>query len=210
MASITSSITEAVPQISYDVIGRLVPGTTVILSLAIVYVGPTRAFTQLNALLTNPNSAISVWALLLLLLIAYTVSIVLFGIWNLARTLLRRMRSPKKERDPKQPSPALMYDAIRVKSPEAGARLVKLSAERHLAQVLITGWSIAGALNLYLLIRASSMERVLLEIAFAVGIIGAYSFMRRIEKAYNTNLKNHWLILQCDQQSTHTVSSTDG
>jgi hypothetical protein len=208
MEKIISSITEIVPQITYDIIARFVPGTMAILSWAIVAKGPTGD--ELDELLTGLNS-VSGWAVLLFLLVAYIVSIVLYGIWILTETIWERVHarlrrsSDSKAESIQVPYNVLVYDAIRIKSPAVGARIVKLRAEIRQSQVLIVGWMIASILNLVLLTGCWSMHRALLELALVSGIIGAYSFRWHLNAKYVASIENHGRILQLDQEPWFTT-----
>lgn len=203
-----SSLREVVPQLFYDIIGRLVPGMVVILSFVIVYVWPTYTCNSIGPLLSGQILSFGFWTFLFLAMVSYVVSILLFGLWNVIETFLRNSPTAVNngEDDPKQPSRSFMYDAIRLKSPDAGARLVKLRAEIHLSQVLLAGWIILAVVNLYLIIRDMSAERAFLEGVLILSILGAYSFMRYIESRFITNLENHWRILCCDTIENYDVS----
>ncbi len=199
---------EVVPQLFYDLIGRLVPGMVLLLSFGIVYAGPTYALSSIEPLLSGRNLSFGFWTFLVLIMVSYVVSIVLSGLWDGVTELFHRFftvvkallnhsstKGNNKEDDSEYPSHSLMYDIIRLKAPDVGARLVKLRAESRLPKVLIAGWIILAVVNLYLLIRNPSVERTLLEGVLILSILGAYSFMRHIESRYTTSLKNHWDIL---------------
>jgi len=216
MADVTSTVAASVPQIEYDVIGRLVPGTAVLLTLGVVYTGPKQFPAQFQNLVQDPNLATSVWLVFLVLFAAYVTSIVFYGIGRLGRStarLLRRAirrlgRKPEQaQADDPGPSHALMFDAIRLKSPESGARLTKLRAERRLAQILILGWSLAAVWNLVLLLGRFSVDRLWLQVALIVGVLAAWAFGRHMSDIYDTSLRHHWQILQFDQEPWYTPSS---
>lgn len=233
MESIVSTITEIVPQITYDIIARFVPGTMVILSWAIVYAGTQKAWIQFNDFMAGSQSRIG-WSVVFFFLAAYIVSIVLYGIWKLGAALLncgcavcqcmtskltllqkihkeilpywqrftrciRGKQGEDSEHDKKYPSESLMYDAIRVKSPAVGSRIVKLRAEVRQAQVLIVGWVITIILTHSSYIKYP-IDKDVLGVALVVSIIGLYLFRWHLKGKYITNIKNHWRILQLDQE----------
>ncbi|MBN1121195.1 MAG: hypothetical protein JXJ17_08955 [Anaerolineae bacterium] len=194
MEKTASSLVELIPQVTYDIIGRVIPGTVIILTWAITWLGPSKAFGLLGEYLADPDFPITLWTFLLFAVIAYILSIVLYGITKVP-SLFRKKPDEEEKIDPEKPSAALKYDAIRVASPEAGARLVKLSAEQHAAQILITGWLLAGSVNLYLLIASFSVERLFLGIVLAFALVGIYSFYKYIRTGFQKNLNDHWYIL---------------
>ena len=106
------------------------------------------------------------------------------------------MSHTENKQDMNNPTTALMYDFIRTKSPEAGARLVKLRAEYDLARTLIMGLAIASIYNIFPLADNASVERLSIEAALVISVIGLWSFGNYIERRYTANLKNHWHILK--------------
>jgi hypothetical protein len=202
-----SAITELVPQISYDIIGRIIPGIIVIFSLIIATLGPTSALVHIDAWVIHPDPPLSGWAVVLFIVAGYTMAVILAGIRHFPG-LFRRPRDERYEPNLENPSESLKYDAIRVKSPKAGAQHTKLSAEINQAGVLVVGWAISAAINLYPLIIGFSPDRFWLEIALVISIAGAYSFRKRICQSQRISLINHWLILQCAQLPTFMEDTT--
>jgi len=198
-----SAVADLVPQVSYDIIGRIIPGIIATFSLAIAVLGPTQALAKIDAFVIHPNPPLSGWAVILFIVVAYTLSIVLDGIWHIPN-LFRHPRHKGYRPDPGNPSIPLQYDMVRIKSPEAGARLVKLGAERHQATVLVTGWLISATINLYFSIAAFSPERLWLEIALVVGIVDALSTRKHVHESQMFGLIDHWFILQCDRLPAST------
>jgi hypothetical protein len=203
-----SAVTELVPQVSYDVIGRIIPGIIATLSLAIAVLGPTQAFAEIDVRVIHPDPPLSGWVVVLFIVVAYTLAVVLDGIWHIP-DLFRRPRYEGYKSDLENPSVPLQYDMVRIKSPEAGARLVKLGAESHQARVLITGWLISAAINLYFLVAAFSLERLWLEVTLIVGIVGAFSSRKHISENQRLGLIDHWFILQCDRLPSSTEGHSD-
>jgi hypothetical protein len=189
------SISELVPQISSDIIGRIIPGVIVVFSLLIAVVGPTQASGYIDAWIVHPSSPISGWAIVLLIVAGYVAGVILVGIWHVPALFHRPFHQGYKP-DPDNPSDSLRFDMVRVKSSKAGARNTKLSAEMSQARVLIVGWAACAAINLYFLVTAFSLERLWLEIALAISVAGAVSFRRHIHGLLQLSLANHWLILR--------------
>ncbi len=78
-----SAIAELVPQVSYDIIGRIIPGIMVIVSLVIAVLGPAQALGHLDEFIIHPDPPVSGWAVVLLLIVAYLGS---HSGWNLAHS----------------------------------------------------------------------------------------------------------------------------
>ena len=96
-----------------------------------------------------------------------------------------------------------MYDAIQHYDPAAGARLAKLSAERHMCRVLIVGCPticIAHAFHNYADWRSS--EYCLLFVVLMVGLVGSVFLYLHLAIRQRRALLNNWDLIQykIDQQ----------
>lgn len=191
-----STLTDVVPQIGYDLISRIIPGTVLIFSLITAALGPARAFTTLDAWVIHPDTPPSGWGVILFVVAGYVLALLLTGICDL--------HEKKKEKELFR----LKYDIVRHKLPVAGARIVKQSAERRLGGLLAVGWSICAVINAYFLISDFSLDRVWLEVALIVGIVAASLFRDHIAELQKSRVDNHWFILYLDQQLAFPLFSS--
>jgi hypothetical protein len=83
-----------------------------------------------------------------------------------------------------------------LKYPKTGAWLTKLYAETNATQVLIIGWVVSAAINIYCLVAAFSVERLLLEVGLIAGITGAAAVRNSIAATRDASLENLWVLLQ--------------
>lgn len=195
MGEQTSTLMGAIPQISYDILGRVIPGVTVLFSWVAVVYGPERVIELLQGFLLNTYT-LSIGVLLAVAVLAYVLANMLHSIWIWFRNRFgKKKESARKESVWDNPSEWFMYDAIRLVSPDVGARLVKLRAERRSAEVMIIGWIIAALLNAWLLIAAFSGARLILELILVFLTFSAVIFRKNIKKGYEENMKNHWFLL---------------
>ena len=67
-----SAIAEVVPQVSYEIVGRVMPGIVIILSVVVVAMGPTQAVMYLDKAVIHPDPALSGWAVVLVIVAAMT------------------------------------------------------------------------------------------------------------------------------------------
>jgi hypothetical protein len=167
-----------IPQVFYDFIARLIPGTILIWSSFLVYYGYSLSIVLFK---NNLGKAWNTYFILIIvtLFVAYIISIILSGIvifitdklgWSkfaffisikknntewreigLPKHTLNAMQILKTKYSSEEndlPSPSFIYDYLRLKAPNIGAMLVKLRAECHMCKVLIIGWSILIFLNL--------------------------------------------------------------
>jgi hypothetical protein len=158
-----SAIAEIVPQVSYEIVGRIIPGIVVILSLVVVAMGPTQAVTYLDEAVIHPDPALSGWAVVLMVIAAYILAFVLDGVWQIP-VCVNRWREKPSQPNLQTPSPRLKFDIVNQKYPKAGAWLTKLYAETNATQMLIVGWVLSATINTYYLVTTFSVERLWLEV----------------------------------------------
>ncbi|MBU0510991.1 MAG: hypothetical protein KJ638_04725 [Chloroflexi bacterium] len=190
-----SAIAEVVPQVSYEIVGRIIPGIVVILSLVVVAMGPTQAVMYLDEAVIHPDPALSGWAVVLMVIAAYILVFALDGVWQIPACVRRRGEKPCQP-DLQAPSTSLKFEVVNQKLPKAGAWLTKLYAETNAAQVLIIGWVVSAAINIYCLVTAFSVERLWLEVGLIAGTIGAVAVRNSITTTRKESLENLWVLLQ--------------
>ncbi|SRR6266545_729740 len=134
-----------IPQIFYDLIGRVVPGAFLLLLCFVLFLDPVSA--QAIAVFLFKKPGVPFTAILLSgLTVAYVAGTLLgavgFTIWH--REWTTRGLSKLKVEYPDADKSAttgvsLMYDYVLLREPAAGARVVKLRAEQHMCRALIVG-----------------------------------------------------------------------
>jgi hypothetical protein len=91
-----SAVAEVVPQVSYEIVGRIIPGIIVILSLVVAVMGPTQAVMYLDKTVIHPDPALSGWAAVLMIIAAYILAFVLDGVWQIPACVRRRGEKPRQ------------------------------------------------------------------------------------------------------------------
>jgi hypothetical protein len=193
-SSSLSAIAEVVPQASYEIIGRIIPGIVVTFSLVAAAMGPTQAVTYLNEAVIHPDSALSGWAVVLMVIAAYILAFVLDGVWQILVRVRRRGEKPCQP-DLQAPSTSLKFDVVNQELPKAGAWLTKLYAEANATEVLIIGWVVSATVNIYYLVTTFSVERLWLEVGLIVGTIGVVAARNSIVTTREDSLENLWVLL---------------
>lgn len=159
-----------VPQLFFDIIGRLVPGTVVIGILYVSIVGLEAGLQSARSWLTTPAAsypAITIIAAVNFVL-AYTLAMILMGFCSLAGGILLNLRNPlrwllatfgselrirsKEEVKESAKQFSKNYDRIKREDAAAGNRITKLHAEIHMAEILTSGFVLS--------ITAMSLGRV--------------------------------------------------
>jgi len=134
-----------IPQVFYDLIGRLVPGAFLIALSGVLLVDSSSARSVAMFLFKEPGIPLSV-LLITGALMAYMVGTFLgaigFAFWNREWTRKRAVAAIRLELpagDDPHAGRSFVYDSILIHEPSAGSRLVKLQAERHMCRVLMIG-----------------------------------------------------------------------
>lgn len=94
------------------------------------------------------------------------------------------------------PTLAFIYDFVRLRSPDVGARLVKVRAECHMCAVLVTGLTMITIWNLGGIILSPTKGEIVVELGLLLSVVAFWVFMRDLEERFMTSLSNHWFILR--------------
>jgi hypothetical protein len=209
-----------IPQIFYDLIGRIVPGAVISGSAFLLLDDPKSAL--LNAVTwsdgTSNQLAPALVILLVGLVIAYTVGTLLGGIWfTLSKLFKKKSAIPAEAEDPdvdkntvKIPRPEIIfkngkaivpdkwisyiYDYIQMRCPRTAGRIAKLRAEWHMCGVIIVGSAILFLLNLYKLFTDFTTASLYFEIGLALAFFAAYSLSSHVKNRRLAVLGNVWFL----------------
>lgn len=221
-----------IPQVFYDLIGRIVPGLIILVTGYFAWKGHNINQQDINNLLNwfEGKEKSTFLHMLSFILISYTVAFILDGFYKIYRGIVTKIKYKKEENKllyieyvdtivgetvcndflksfelgeinivPKYgfPSVPIMYDLMRLKDKEVGARLVKLSAEIKMCQTVITGLVI---ITLICLINTiNNLQSIIYYTVFIIVIICfAISFRaicNHLKERFQWSLCNHWLLL---------------
>jgi hypothetical protein len=170
-----------VPEVFYDLIARLVPGSLFLIGAGAVLRGPAAFAASLAAGLPAANLA----SIMLLALLAYLAAIVLKEGWEVAA---RSGRLPAERRGPSA-------DLLRVRSrmPAEGSWLLKLQAEKSICEVLVPGLAILFMGNLWLVATqgpGDAAERIALAVVLLVSGAALLRWARRLEILFGQGLEH--------------------
>lgn len=193
-----------VPQVFYDLIGRVVPGAFLLALGGLLFTDPVSS-RDLAFFVFKEAGVPATLVLLAVLLVAYVVGTLLgaigFAFWH--REWTAKELSKIRVELPELPGPyktgtgfPFMYDSILVHAPAAGARAVKLRAEQHMCRVLIVGTAM-------LFVAYCSTHWPPWELSRDLGIVGvlaliavaAYLFHVHLDLRTRWLLVNYWYLL---------------
>jgi hypothetical protein len=229
-----TTIASFFPQVFYDLIARVFPGSLLILAaLHITCDKQTCDITVLMRYFTDFTGKLGSHIIVFLsfIMASYLLSVLLDGFYKLFENIYKRLHdwihrrvlrkeiippnfferqikaviSETLEESPQQfarfkpsdfPHVSVMYDAIRMVNPAAGARLVKLRAEFHMARISVIGFLILLAVN-SLIYYGEFADGIYLFNGLCIIMISAFSivFVQR-RKRFLWGLCNHWLLMR--------------
>ena len=173
-----------IPEVFFDIIARLVPGSLFLVGAFVVHFGPKTFAGVLMRALPSVNLA----SLLLFGLLAYFVAIVLKEIWEFGiRTICV---TPEGE------GPSAQFLAIRSRMPAEASWLLKLQAEKNICEVLVTGLGILFFGNLWLIAArplGDLSERIALGLVLLISAVAFCRWKKSLTCFYDEGLR----ILHC-------------
>jgi hypothetical protein len=193
---------DIIPEVFYDIIARIIPGSVLVIAACMVYFGPSQV---LETLLTN-SDLVDARLTLAFLLLAYLVAVIVGPIWEVAGDLKRwkeRMEE-KREAEEQETAGSTSVEAENAKDasldpdrilfrtlkhlPKAAAKLSKFQAEVKLCEVLIVGFGVLGPVNLGLCVFGDSLyrvERVFLLAAMAISTFSCCAWRSHLRKQHD-------------------------
>jgi hypothetical protein len=207
-----------IPEIFYDIIARIIPGSVLVIATTMIYLGPSKVVKMLLSDSTEIDAPLT----LLFLLLAYLVAIVTGSVWeavsclakrwgecNLAKRWkdwIKRRREKKKSKEIEaatskpikvEKAQDVPFDTdrtffrVRKDLPQEASKLLKIQAEKRLCEVLIVGFSVLWPVDLCLCVFGSPPyqgEQAFLLGAIALSIFSCWEWRIHLENQYLDSL----------------------
>jgi GrpB-like predicted nucleotidyltransferase (UPF0157 family) len=196
-----------IPQVFYDLIGRVVPGATVLAASSLLFEEPER-LVEVGGSAFDRAAFWPFFSILTALLVSYVTGLLLGAIWFFFAG---------REWEKKPPSLSIherpdlghlgirqsfMYDAVHLYNSAAGARLAKLRAEQHLCGVLVVGFSLLSAVRILSFVIGRGPATFWWPlVSFALVIAAAGVFHRHLRIRAARLLSNVWWALDLARKS---------
>jgi hypothetical protein len=167
-----------IPEVFFDLIARLVPGSLFLVGAFAVHLGPKTFAEALASALPSANLA----SLLLFGLLAYFVAIVLKEIWEFSARTVRTVRGTAGGGGPSAP-----FLGIRSRMPAEASWLLKLQAEKNICEVLVPGLGILFLGNLWLIAARPSgdlTERIALGLVLLISGVACWCWRKSLERLF--------------------------
>jgi hypothetical protein len=204
-----------IPQLFYDLIGRVIPGAAVTISAFVITYGPEESLRYLTTWsASSANTKLPVVLLLLgSLLLFYLVGTLLGGLWfglchstkfhtkmvkHSVRRSLKGMENVSDDIKINFPrSISYIYDYIHLRAPKTGARIAKLRAEEHMSGVMVIGFIILAIIyGLIPSIRYAEWPYWLIQILLIFIAIVSLVLACHLNWRFGTALCNVWIHLK--------------
>jgi hypothetical protein len=211
-----------IPQVFYDLIARVVPGSVVVIMWYLTMLGPKKAINTLITISPKQN-IISLWSFALLIMLAYVLGFILNELWDLTfRKIKRKTSQERKSRHLKSsiaqydrirkcfgkselqfghedlPSLHTMHDHLRLRSDSEAYRLLKLRAERTLCEALFTGIFLLPIVNVLFWYNGGNLlmlDRIALELVVIVALLTFWGGVNKLGMFYVGGTCTSWLLL---------------
>jgi len=196
------NIASFIPQVFYDVIGRIIPGSILLTLSYLIFHGQSIEQTKQGYIETVIFTQPQYLLIFDFIVFSYFISTLLGGIWMFVSRKgykgldLDTLQKNLEKLDNVYPDVSFLYDAIQYIFPSVGSRLAKLSAERHSARVLTIGFSIL--FFAYIFTHYSSWKNLQFYLISGALILSAiFSFIFNLHIAVRSNylMVNHWHFL---------------
>ncbi len=192
-----------IPQIFYDLIGRIAPGTVIILATLIVF-DILIIDSCTNELILKLPTASKTFFFIIGLILSYFLGMCFNGIgylfedklWRKTKTIEdNKDRELSKKNELKNHTPN-KYDSIHLYLPRIGARLAKLSAEIGFCRVVINGFLFLIFVNFIRNFTDLANFRFLqTEAILFLCILAAFYQKKHLHFRLRESLQNHWELL---------------
>jgi hypothetical protein len=224
-----------VPQIFYDLIGRIIPGAMLITIAFLILQGPEEAVKHLATWsnqdnVTGAEIAVNISTTLILLgnlLASYVIGALFGGFWyKFSKTMIgeeQRQRISNVFKSNYEPikdqyskikqghldDVALVYDYIQLRFPKAGARIAKLRAEQLMAGSMALGMSVILVVFGFIPFkRYSDCVSMVIEFALGFAIAASVLLAKHLEERTGNAMVNYWLLACCRlSESQHQKES---
>ncbi len=176
-----------VPEIFFDIIARVMPGSVVILTAMAVGLGPSRAC---ELILLNASD-LGVAVLVLLALVSYAVAVTMKQVGESIGALAEKWKGNKRQEGSAKVDELILW-SIRRALPGEAARLLKIQAEQNFCEVLIPGVGLLVPIDLWLLWNASGRalgERISLLGGMILVISACWTWKVKLQALYESNLR---------------------
>lgn len=208
---------QLIPQTLYDIIGRILPAAVVLLLVFLVARLPT--IQELPGIVAELNQGTTPITVTLAIIAVYTLGVVLGQTYafTLGKLLARRDKTIENRcrqecfsehelalaalgQTPQQidvtrlPRTFVMHDHLRLISPSETSRLLKVRAEKRMAEVIALGAILSIGANTILLVTNYSTYRLVLEIALLLTAVGAWRAGVRRLKNFTNGTTIMWLM----------------
>jgi hypothetical protein len=201
-----------IPQVFYDLIGRIIPGCLLLIIACLIFPEPStlRELFSATTLTTTSGSTTSVSTFDISTSVlffagfvaSYMLGALLGGIAEVTNPDVwkrnKAQLTTKRENDT-----SYVYDYIQFQRPDIGARIAKLSAERHMCRVVLVG-SIILIIGYPIASPLTFSDTLFWVIECGLGLMGfsALCLYRHLSYRSYESMRNNWRLIHEEQKAS--------
>ncbi len=192
-----------IPQIFYDIIGRIVPGAMLIIIGSILFVNEDDLLALVKTIFLDSEIS-SLFVFFVFILASYFIAILMgsFGFFIKFKEWEEQSENKYSENyfkdkiNTEKKMVSLIYDALHIKYPQAAARCAKLRSEKLLCRTLISGLAIFFVIwgLRYLFASVEFSWYVITILPFSA--LALFLFHQHLNIRLEYLLSNHWYIMK--------------
>lgn len=186
-----SSVGSLVPQLFYDLISRVIPGSVIVPVILCSWWGPAdfwKCFAKVWYSLSLENAP-SFLAGLFLLALTYSTGVLLRGLGYMLSGASRKIFGHGSGIDMDK------YYRIKVALPSAGGRVTKMKAEVSMAEVMVLGFGISLMLNTFGLINDAAAGRWPLASILLLCCVSLAFFRAEVRRRLVASIESHYAMI---------------
>ncbi|HEX6901248.1 MAG TPA: hypothetical protein VF789_16100 [Thermoanaerobaculia bacterium] len=199
---------EVIPEVFFDVVARVVPGSVLLLAALLVSEGPAEGGRELIKYLSGATFGTG----LVFVLFAYFIALILKQIWDLIELRLQKKKGTNdpdplykiycdiKAKDQpgrvELPDTRIVISCISRSLPDEGLRLLKIQAEKNLCEVMLAGLPVLLLFGVWQLAREPRLGLAWLLFALVVCVASFFSWRAGLETLFRHDLCALWRLLE--------------
>ncbi|MFY9823896.1 MAG: hypothetical protein WAM82_21125 [Thermoanaerobaculia bacterium] len=198
---------KSIPEIFYDLIGRIGPGALLLLAAFVTWLGPVQARLEVDNLFEKFHNKEEWFYFLVIAFLAYLVGVVLTALWDWLEKPARHPGGQQRKSlkltekllagkvSEWRPDVGLLVRYVNVHLPAEGFLLVKIKAEENFCKTMITGLGLILGLAIVspgsaLFRNGDSAMSVLLVGAMALSALACWLWKGYLSERYEDDLRS--------------------
>ncbi len=200
---------EVIPEIFFDLVARVLPGSLVLLAALLLSEGPAEGGRNLVTYTSDATFASG----LVFALLAYFTALILKQVWDVVEPRVKKKSKGTPDGNPlykiycdikakdqparvELPDIRIVLSCIRHSLPDEGLRLLKIQAEKNFCEVMLAGFPALLLLGSWQLFREPNLGQAWLLLTLLVSGLSFHSWRAGLEDIFRHDLCALWRLLE--------------